>query len=256
MAAALFLQVSPRDVDYIDRELRCPVNLTAFANHQGQRAVTLVQALNRQNTGALCGHTVCEEVAMRLFQQNPPRCPMCKSELAGWVPNLALTGLAERILTRRIKSGDVEPAITPWMNLDQVPFPGVGAEFKRSRPFNSWEYAPPDKQENSAVRSLHLDSETKDSLFSGFHITLWAHGTMWLSIAWDSNNLESVKKYFSDCGFPPTSSHWEYTFQTLSQMRKAFHILSRHNHIPEPEFSLIKRLMDAGDWRDVCPPPP
>ncbi len=236
-AAASPSSLSPTDLDNTALMLRCPINFEAYSEEN--KAVSLVA-----RGAMICGHTVSERAARALLATRRP-CPLCRVEIVDCIPNPLITQLACTLLTR---SEDAIPVISakikvgPEVDIAAIPFPGKGAHFEVTR---KW-WTPFDDETSWG---MEFESRIMDSFFTAFTVFGKRNGQSILSIYVDVSRRDIYKKYGKDCGVHKPTLDW---IDRPNDVKKAFCILATHNQICEPEFSLLRRLIQENvDWRTI-----
>ncbi len=229
-AAPTHTLLTPVDLNNLSSMLHCPVSYEPYS--EKNKAVSFVAR------GAICGHAVSEVMAKQILAERQSRCPMCRADVERYIPNPLVNQLASALLVR----GDpVVPLVSAKIELDpeidvtKIPFPGKGARFEVSEKVDC---AP----NRDATWRIEFKSQNFESLLRGF--TLYGRRDGKLSLYFDCpiksrdrflGYLESLPLEGNDC-----SGYW---FTGQWHVKRAFSILSAHNEIPEPEFSLLRRII-------------
>lgn len=235
MAAAS--KSSSMNIDNLTHLLQDPVGLTPYAPGP-TRAVLLLP----------CGDVINARTAERLRI-----CPLCRAEIQATHPVRLIDQIASEFFQRSeepaLPADSAKIPVDPEVEIRTIPFPGKGAYFELCN--SGW-----DDVFNSGgnlIRSMKFRSRVSDSIFSEFYVLGYRDGSLSLSLKWRD---KAADEYLSRCKVHLSEiARVSQSVQTHfpPDVRKLFHIVTLHNEIPEPHFGLIKRLVEAKNWKIVTP---
>lgn len=236
------MQASAVNISNISKSLECPVMATPLAD-----AVMLTP----------CGHTISELAAKNIHRgmnqdsvEKQAPCPLCRRTVTAYYPNLALRSLVSSILG--IKLEEALPAICAEVSpdvevdIDTVPFPGIGARFTQTN--RGWDQIIPFNDE--LVREIKLVSEKKDSLFEEMSVLGYRDGGVAIFLTFKQFRTEA-SAYLQKLGIK--ADYHPFLKSDKSNIKRLLSIIAKHNQIPADQFDLIKKLAESGDWTKVTP---
>lgn len=133
-------------------------------------------------------------------------------------------------------------------NTERIPFPGKSARFHLES--GDWKI---DQTSTSAkVRELEFLSDTEGSFFREVGIYGDREGHLKLMVIIDRTYTDIAWNYFEQVGVRRaflgivcTDEHQE--------MKRLFSIVIENNTFPKKEIELVRKLVDAGEWKSVTP---
>lgn len=236
---------NPVDNTLLSNALTCPILKTPLKD-----AVLLLP----------CCHTISEVAATHLYHgihqvngensvKNQAPCALCSRNVTAYYPNHIMRSLVELMLG--IKSKEDLPTTSAIIqpdkekNLDDIPFPGVGAHFVLAS--GDWNFF---DSGGDLIREMTFVSKTKDSVFKKMSVLGYYDGSIAISINFEKNN-KIVGDYLSECGINLDFVDIICGFykSNFNDTELLFRILAKHNYIPADKFSLIRNLVAKGNWK-------
>ena len=227
-------------------DLSCPVSLELLYH-----AVSLVP----------CAHKVNEEIARRLFHpegragafRSAP-CPQCRIGVTSYAPDPTIRNIVRTIFGEieqpeelRLPEASVRVEEVPR---EELPFPGIKARFVHTG--GDWEMF---NSGGPLCRSLEFKSITQDSYFQTFGLYGYTDHSLFLRIipkgrlclSRADSVPEDLTRYMLHNGFPEDLPA-AYIARDADQLRRLFKILAENNEIPEPYYTQMREIIEAGHW--------